>query len=325
MTSLPAAPPQPCAAVPDAVVLERLGHSYGRRRALHDLTLRVGRGELFGLLGPNGSGKSTLLRLLSTLQRPGEGRARVDGCDVAAEPDAVRRRLGVAFQSPSLDRKLTVHENLRFQGYLFGLRGRRLGERMDEMLARFSLTDRAGAVVETLSGGLRRRVELAKALLHKPPVLLLDEPSTGLDPAARLEFWAALAALRGETGLTVLVATHMMDEAERCDRVALLDRGLLVAADTPEALRSGLGAEVVTIECRDPVALAPRIGERLGVTPRPDRGALRLETREGPALVRRLLEAFGDDILALRLGKPTLEDVFLARTGHHLSNGEASP
>ncbi|MBI4083984.1 MAG: ABC transporter ATP-binding protein [Candidatus Lambdaproteobacteria bacterium] len=312
------------------IAIEELSFRYrGRRRmervALDGISLAIETGELFGLLGPNGSGKSTLIRILATLLTPAHGSVTVAGLDAASRPDAVRRRLGVAFQSPGLDGKLTVEENLRFQGLLFGMRGLPLERRISELLERFAVAERRHEYVETLSGGLKRRVELAKALLHAPALLLLDEPSTGLDPAVRLEFWNTLAMLRQAEPLTVVVATHLMDEAERCDRVALIDHGRLVALDTPDALKTELGGDVITIEAADAEALAGRIVQRLGVHPRIAEGALRLESRDAMALAASLMAGFGDQIRAIRLGKPTLEDVFLARTGRRLVDAEPHP
>lgn len=307
-----------------AIQVERLSYAYSGRRALEALSLEVKQGELFGLLGPNGSGKSTLLSILASLRTPGGGVARVDGLDVATQPAAVRHRLGVAFQSPSLDKKLSVEENIRFQGYLFGMHGKPLRARVNEMLERFGLEERRRERVETLSGGLKRRVELAKALLHRPSVLLLDEPSTGLDPAARLEFWNVLEEMRKDSQLTVVVATHLMDEADRCERVALLDQGRLVALDTPLALRSGLGGDSVVLDSAQPGELARQIEARLGLIPRIEGGALRLEAEDGMALAQQLMAAFPDQIRAVRVGKPTLEDVFLSLTGRKLDGGGES-
>jgi len=304
-----------------AIAVESLSYSYPNRPALADISFTVARGELFGLVGPNGSGKSTLLRVLATLLPPMGGRAAVDGLDVVGAASEVRRRLGVAFQSPSLDGKLTVEENLRFQGYLFGLRGRRLAARIQPLLERFSLVDRRRERVETLSGGLKRRVELAKAILHQPPLLLLDEPSSGLDPAARQDFWRVLRGLNAEGGLTVVVATHLMEEADRCARIALLDEGRLVVVDAPETLKGELGAEQITLETADPEALAAAIRDRFGFDAGARDGVVRLGSGEGLAAGGKILAAFPELVRALRLGRRTLEDVFLERTGHSLEGG----
>jgi ABC-2 type transport system ATP-binding protein len=310
---------EPAAAM---ILIEGLTYRYPSRVALDGVSFDVRQGELFGLLGPNGSGKSTLLRILTGLRRPASGSATIAGVDVTRKPAAVRHRLGVAFQSPSLDGKLSVRENLRFQGYLFGMAGARLSARIGEMLAHFGLEERQRERVETLSGGMKRRVELAKALLHGPPVLLLDEPSTGLDPAARLEFWQVLEQMRKREGLTVVVATHLMDEAERCERVALLDQGRLMVVDTPKALKAALGGETVTLETANPEQLAGHIRKKYGFEPVISGNQVRIGNVKGMATARKLLDAFDGDVRAVTVGHPTLEDVFLARTGRGLDGEE---
>jgi ABC-2 type transport system ATP-binding protein len=307
------------------VRVRELSLSYGPRKALDSLSLEIGEGELFALLGPNGSGKSTLLRILATLLLPGGGLAEVAGLNVVTQSAAARRRLGVVFQFPSLDVKLTVSENLRFQGYLYGLSGKSLATRSEELLTRFGLADRRSERVETLSGGLKRRVELAKTLLHRPGLLLLDEPSTGLDLAARQSFWNILTELMAEGGLTVVLATHLMDEADRCGMVALLDEGKLVDMDTPTRLKHSLGDTVITIEAPHPESLAAPVAERCGVQPTIENGKLRLTRSPDPSLAHRLLEWFPGKITSVQLGPPTLGDVFLARTGRPIGNTEPQP
>jgi ABC-2 type transport system ATP-binding protein len=309
---------------PAALRVEGLSLRYRQRTALETVSFTVAPRELFALLGPNGSGKSTLLRILSTLLRPSAGRALVDGLDATAQAAAVRHRLGVVFQAPGLDRKLSVSENLRFHGHLYGLSGRALAARIDALLERFALADRRRDLAGTLSGGLRRRVELAQALLHRPRVLLLDEPSAGLDLPSRQAFWQTLEELRAEDALTVIVATHLMDEAERCGRVALLDRGRLVALDTPGALKREVGEVVMTLEATDPDTLVARLAERMGLQGVVQDGIVRLRGTADPALAPRLLEAFPAEITALRLGRPTLADVFLARTGRAMQDAEGA-
>jgi ABC-2 type transport system ATP-binding protein len=307
-----------------AIAVQGLERRFGERVALAGVTFTVAPGERLALLGPNGSGKSTLLRTLATLLRPTMGTALVCGLDIRREPSAVRHRLGTVFQSPSLDGKLTVRENLTIQGHLYGLRGAELTQRSAEALERLSLGDRAKDRVEALSGGMKRRVELAKVLIHRPSVLLLDEPSTGLDPAARLEFWAALLAVQQEQGLTVLVATHLMDEADRCTRAALLDEGRLVALDAPDALKAQVGGPVLDIEAVDPDALLPKLKTSLGLAARKVGNALRIEGTSGFDVAERVQRAFPREVLAVRVGQPTLEDVFLALTGRRLAKEEAA-
>ncbi len=294
--------------------VQDLAFRYGERRALDGVTFAVRPGELFGLLGPNGGGKTTLFRVVTTLAPPAEGAARVFGDDVVTDPTAVRRSLGVVFQQPALDAELTVRENLRFHGALVGLAARDLDRRIAETLDRFGLADRAGDRVKTLSGGLTRRADLARGLLHRPPLLLLDEPTTGLDPTARRGLWDALVRLRRDRGTAVVVATHLMEEAERCDRVGILDRGRLVALGRPDDLRAELGAEALWLESKHPATLRELLADRLGIAARPVGAALLVETEDAPAALARVLAAFPDDIEAATVRRPTLDDVFASRT-----------
>jgi ABC-2 type transport system ATP-binding protein len=301
---------------PVAVAITGLSHRYGSRPALADLDLSIERGEIFAVLGPNGGGKTTLFRVLSTLAPVQTGEVKIAGCDVARQPDEVRKRIGVVFQAPSLDRKLTATENIDLQGSLYGLRGKELAARRDELLDQFGLRDRARELTEKLSGGLRRRVELAKGLIHRPELLLLDEPSTGLDPAARSDLWQYLKSLRDEHGTTVVLTTHFLDEADAADRIAILNEGRLVALGQPDYLRSAVGGDSITIESGAPGELASAIHQQFSITPTVVDGAVRLEVPSGHQWIARLVEAFPGRIAAIRLGKPTLEDVFIARTGH---------
>ncbi len=288
---------------------------YGSHVALRGVSFEVGSGEVFAFLGPNGSGKTTLFRLLSTLIPLQEGRVEILGCDIRSQLQRVRESIGVVFQAPSLDIKLTVRENIHHQGALYGMSGKLLRGRCREVLAELGLEDRADHRVETLSGGLKRRVELAKGLLHHPRLLLMDEPSTGLDPGARSDLWRFLQTLRQEQGITVLLTTHLLEEADRADRIAILDAGKLVALDSPHALRAALGGDCLTIETAEPEALAAEMQARFSLAARVVDGSLRLETSNGPAQIQELTAAFGERIRSLRLGKPTLEDVFIEKTG----------
>jgi ABC-2 type transport system ATP-binding protein len=299
-----------------AVRIEGLSHRYGDRQALAGVAFKIDEREIFGLLGPNGGGKTTLFRILATLLPLQEGAAAVLGDDLRTRPHAIRSRIGVTFQSPSLDPRLTVFENLKHQGHLYGLSGRELRNRVAELMDRLRLDDRARDRVESLSGGLKRRVEIAKGLLHDPQLLLLDEPSTGLDPGARHDLWQLLTQLRRDDGVTVLVTTHLMEEAERCDRLGILDRGRLVALGTPDELRASIGGDCLTIETDGPDELAGRIAARFGVEPQRIGRQLRIERENGHELLRDLVAAFPQEVTAVSLAKPTLEDVFIARTGH---------
>src|ERR1700674_5113538 len=250
--------PEIAVATSSVISVQNLVHRYGDRTALNGVSFDVRPAELFGLLGPNGSGKTTLFRILSTLMIPVAGRALVLGFDAARDLNNMRRHIGVVFQAQSIDIKLTAAENLRHQGHLYGLHGAALKSRIQEMLARVGLGDRAHEKAETLSGGMQRRLELAKGLLHHPSVLLLDEPTTGLDPGARRDLWQYLAILRDEERVTVIVTTHLMEEAGRCDRLAFLSQGKLVALGTPFDLKQEIGGDVIVLDTRDPESLADR-------------------------------------------------------------------
>lgn len=301
-----------------AIQIESVYHSYGARQALCGISLAVRTGEIVGLLGPNGGGKTTLFKILSTLTPLSQGHISILGHDLAQRADAIRRYLGVVFQHPSLDPKLTVFENLQHHGHLYGLRGQTLRRQADESLHRLGLLERRRDLVETLSGGLQRRVELAKALLHEPSILLLDEPSTGLDPGARIGFMSTLQELREKRGTTILLTTHMLEEAEGCDRVGILHQGCLVALDTPEGLKRQVGGDVVVIDSPTPSALRERIVERFHCEPTLVGDKVRVEIEQGHAFVRDVVEAFADAIQAVTFGKPTLADVFMHLTGQPL-------
>ena len=309
----------PEAASPSAAVIsvQNLVHRYENRTALNGVSFDVRPAELFGLLGPNGSGKTTLFRILSTLMIPSGGRAIIMGCDAAQEPARLRRQIGVVFQAQSVDMKLTAYENLWHQGHLYGLRGIGLKKRITEILSRVGLADRAKELVETFSGGMQRRIELAKGLLHHPGVLLLDEPTTGLDPGARRDLWQYLQMLRDEEHVSVLVTTHLMEEAERCDRLAIMNEGNLVALGTPAELKSEIGGDVVLLDAaHDAGLLAERIRARFHVDTTVLENQVRIEHEGAHRFVTEVVEAFPGEIEALSISKPALEDVFIRRTGH---------
>ncbi|MBK9063562.1 MAG: ATP-binding cassette domain-containing protein [Acidobacteria bacterium] len=311
-----------------AVETAALSCAYGARLALDGATLSVARGEIFALLGPNGGGKTTLFRILATLLKPTSGSFRIDGLDPASDARAVRRKLGVVFQAPGLDRKLTVKENLALQGALLNMSGTGLTARIDELLGAFSIRDRAGDLVETLSGGLARRVEIAKALLAAPPVLLLDEPSTGLDPGARRDLTALLTQL-AKGGTAVLLTTHLFDEADAAHRIGILDRGRLVALGAPAALKAEVGGDVVTVEAREDggaPALAREISARFGAEAGKVAAVgktVRVERPQAHTFVPALVEAFPGRFRSLTLGAPSLEDVFIDRTGRAFREADA--
>jgi ABC-2 type transport system ATP-binding protein len=274
-------------------------------------------GEFFALLGPNGGGKTTLFRIVSTLIDATGGTVQVFGIDVRRRPAEVRTRIGVVFQAPAIDRRLTVSENLHHHGRLYGMRAEELSERCSDALATLRLTDRADDIVGTLSGGLQRRAELAKALITRPDLLILDEPTTGLDPATRRDVRDHLMQLRSQ-GMTIMMTTHLMEEATTCDRVAIIHHGKLVAIDTPAQLVEAVGGDVIVVVAREPRTLASAIRKRFGIAAELVDDRLRIEKRRGHEFVPELVEAFPGEIDAITFGKPTLEDAFVHLTGERL-------
>jgi ABC-2 type transport system ATP-binding protein len=305
------------------VSIERLSHSYPparrkqeSRQALKDISFQVEKGQMFCLLGPNGSGKSTLFRILSTLSRLQTGTVKILGLDITTQEDLIRQQIGVVFQSPSLDKKLTAGENLHHQGHLYSLRGTELNRRIDELLKQVGVLDRKKDIVETLSGGIQRRVELAKSLLHHPSLLLLDEPSTGLDPGARRDFETYLRELRDKDGTTILLTTHILDEADQCDTIAIFDQGTLVALGSPAELKKEIGGDVISISSGNVSGLSGQIKNRFGGEPYVVGNTVHIEKSNGHSFIPQLVEAFPGQIESITLSKPTLEDVFIHKTGH---------
>jgi ABC-2 type transport system ATP-binding protein len=287
------------------------------RLALRGISFDVKAGDFHCVLGPNGSGKSTLFRILSTASLPPPGVVKVFGRDIGSDdPGPVRSSIGVVFQNPALDKKLSVTENLACHGRLYGLASRLIAERSADLLGRLSLSDRASDPVGTLSGGLQRRVELAKALLHGPRLLLMDEPTTGLDPSARIEFLSLLRGYRREAGTTIVYTTHILDEAEECDSLLILDGGSIVAHGTPAALRAEVGREIVILRSRDPGALASALSSKYPLPVYRADDTVRVECDDAPTLLPELLRAFGGDVDMVQLSRPSIEDVYIKKTGH---------
>jgi ABC-2 type transport system ATP-binding protein len=326
VSALADAGPEPEHTPASVISVQNLVHRYENRTALNGISFDVRPAELFGLLGPNGSGKTTLFRILSTLMIPTAGRAVVMGCDAAQDAASLRRQIGVVFQAQSVDPKLTAYENLWHQGHLYGLRGATLKKRVAEILTRVGLADRSKERVETFSGGMQRRIELGKGLLHHPGVLLLDEPTTGLDPGARRDLWQYLQMLRDEEHVSVLVTTHLMEEAERCDRLAILNEGNLVALGTPTELKSEIGGDVILLDAaRDASVLAEHIHSRFHVETTVMGTQVRIEREGGHRFVPDVVEAFPGEIQAISVSKPALEDVFIHRTGHKFWSEDREP
>ena len=298
-----------------ALSISHLTHRYGSRVALDDVSLSVSPGSFVALLGPNGGGKSTLFRICATLQRASEGSVQVFGADVKTESAAVRRRLGVVFQSPALDQRLTVRENLLHHGRLYGLQGRPLRAGIEEALLRVGLADRSREIVSRLSGGLKRRAEIAKVLMTRPSLLLLDEPTTGLDPGVRRDLWRDLAAIRASDGTTIVLTTHLLDEAAAADHVFVLDRGRIVVDGAPETLTRMVGGDVIRLVSAAPADLASRIRERFRPRPRVVDDEVRVEHDHAHTFAAALVDAFPGEIRSVHFGRPTLEDVFVHFTG----------
>ena len=314
---------------PIIISISQLSHVYAGtrkktgRRALHEVDIDIHSGETMALLGPNGSGKSTLLRALTTALVPTSGAVRVGGALLEQDPAAVRRQLGVVFQNPALDGKMTVGENLRMAGLLYGMGRRVVRQRSQQLLEAVGLWERRNERTEKLSGGMRRRVELAKALLPAPAILVLDEPTAGLDPVARQEFWHQVEALRADEQLTVVVSTHLLDEAERADRVAILHQGELLVCGPPRALQRQLGREILTLCSDDAVALQAALRSAMGLEGQVVDQDLRVPLRSDISL-DEVFQRFGSQIRSLSLAPPSLDDVFVRHTGQHLEEGSAA-
>jgi ABC-2 type transport system ATP-binding protein len=304
------------------IEVDRLERTFGEKRAVAGLTFQVPEAAVYGFLGPNGAGKSTTMKILSTLLAPTAGTARVAGHDVTRAPDQVRRLLGMVFQDPAVDDRLTARENLLLHCMIYGVPRRERARRIDEALSWIDLAAEAGTRVRSFSGGMRRRLEVARALLHRPRVLLLDEPTTGLDPQTRRALWERLHALRRDEGLTLFVTTHYMDEAEVCDRVAIIDHGVLVAEDAPAALRARVGVQRVTLSTADDAAAADQL-TRLGLEPQRTPGGVEFAVDGVEGFLPRLA-GFPVPIRGLQVRQPTLEDAFVALTGRNIRPEAAS-
>ena len=306
------------------VEVRGLQKQYGQIEAVRGIDLSVRAGEIFGFLGPNGAGKTTTISILCTLVRKTAGDALVAGVDVDKDPSGVRRRIGLVFQDPSLDAQLTGRENLELHGQIYGMPSGLRKQRIKDLLEVVELTDRSDSRVMTYSGGMKRRLEIARGVLHHPQVLFLDEPTLGLDPQTRKHIWEYLHAMRKREGITLFMTTHYMDEAEFCDRIAIIDKGRIAALGTPNELKAKVGGDVITLTVADPVAAAADIHERFGLTPIRDEGSLRIEVTDGAAFLPRLVRELSVPVETVSLRRPSLDDVFLKLTGHAIRAEGAS-
>jgi ABC-2 type transport system ATP-binding protein len=310
----------------DTAVIEvhDLDRRFGQTQAVKGVSFQVSAGEVFGFLGPNGAGKTTTINMLCTLLRPTSGSARVNGFDVVRQRSDVRRSIGLVFQQSTLDNALSAEQNLRFHAYAYGVPSEVRELRIRELLTLVELWDRRKGSVRTFSGGMKRRLEIARGLLHRPRVLFLDEPTLGLDPQTRRRIWDYLAELRARERLTVFLTTHYMDEAEHCDRIAVIDHGEIVALDTPDHLKSAVGGDLISISAADGQASAEELRQRFGVTPTiaDATGMVSFRVPAGEAFLPEFVRSFGQQLEAISVRRPTLDDVFLHLTGREIRDGE---
>jgi ABC-2 type transport system ATP-binding protein len=309
---------------PDAIQADHLSKVYGDLQAVNDVSFTVGARETFGFLGPNGAGKSTTISILCTLLKPSGGTARVAGFDVVRQQAEVRRRIGLVFQDQTLDEYLTAAENLRFHAELYGVPRRETAPRIQQMLEMVELWDRRDSIVRTFSGGMRRRLEIARGLLHSPHVLFLDEPTIGLDPQTRAHIWQYIQDLRRREAITIFLTTHYMDEAEYCDRIAIIDSGKLVALDTPEALKAAVADDRIELRVDDGNAALMALRTQFGIDAGISEGQVVFRVPQGEEFVPRLFAELGVPIRSISITRPTLDDVFLAYTGRTIRDAEAS-
>ena len=310
---------------PAAVEVTGLEKRFGEVEAVRGVDFRVEPGETFGFLGPNGAGKSTTINILCTLAKPTAGSARVAGHDVVTERDAVRRSIGLVFQDPTLDGDLSAEQNLRFHGELYGVPRAVLGDRIDGLLGMVRLADRRKSVVNTFSGGMKRRLEIARGLLHSPRVLFLDEPTIGLDPQSRASVWEYVRALKDSEDITVFLTTHYMDEAENCDRIAIMDSGRIVALGSPDALKAAVGQDRIRITTGDDEAAIAALRSEFGVEAGMQSGEVTFSVPDGERFVPRLFAELGVAITSVAVSRPTMDDVFMRYTGSTIRDAESAP
>ncbi|MDI6891675.1 MAG: ATP-binding cassette domain-containing protein [Actinomycetota bacterium] len=307
------------------IEVESLTKKFGELVAVDCVSFDVEKGEIFGFLGPNGAGKSTTINMLCTLLKPTSGGAILNGFDVLKEPHAVRRSIGLVFQDPSLDDRLTARENLEFHAMVYNLAPKDMWDRIAEVLRLVDLEDRQNDLVRNFSGGMKRRLEIARGLIHYPKVLFLDEPTLGLDPQTRNHIWQYVHDLKEREEITIFLTTHYMDEAENCGRIAIIDYGRIIALDTPDGLKRQVGGDIITIKTVDNERAAREIKERYGLEVSRDDGSLKFEIVRGEEFIPDLISGLSIEITSINWRKPTLEDVFLKLTGRAIREEDAGP
>jgi ABC-2 type transport system ATP-binding protein len=308
-----------------AIVVRKLTKHFGDVEAVRGVDFEVATGEVFGFLGPNGAGKTTTINMLCTLAKPTSGSAAVAGHDVVRERDDVRRNIGLVFQDPTLDGYLTAEQNLRLHAELYGVQSDLVVPRMRQVMEMVGLWDRKDSVVATFSGGMRRRLEIARGLMHSPRVLFLDEPTIGLDPQTRRSIWTYIRELKEREEITIFMTTHYMDEAEWCDRIAIMDHGEIVALDTPEALKAAVGRDRVTIHTDDNDAAIATLARQFAIEAKVSEGAVSFGVSAGEEFVPRLFAEFELPIRSVSVSRPTLDDVFMSYTGTTIRDAEEDP
>jgi ABC-2 type transport system ATP-binding protein len=306
------------------IEVKNLTKKFNGLTAVDNVSFEVKRGEIFGFLGPNGAGKSTTINILSTVLSPTKGEAFINNFSILSQRDGVRKSIGLVFQDPSLDDRLTAEENLRFHARLYAVPGDEYKKREKEVLNLVDLWDRRNEVVKNFSGGMKRRLEIARGLIHYPAVLFLDEPTLGLDPQTRAHLWSYILKLKREKEMTIFMTTHYMNEAENCDRIAIIDHGKIIALDTPDNLKAKVRGDVISMKSNDKLSLKKELEERYRVEVKEKDSTLRIEVANGDQFLPRLFNELTAKIDAIELRKPTLDDVFLNFTGHAIREEAAS-
>lgn len=307
----------------NVIEVEELSKNFGQLAAVDRVSFQVAEGEIFGFLGPNGAGKTTTISMLCTLLTPTGGRATVNGYDVLRQRSEVRHSIGLVFQEPTLDEYLTAEQNLRFHAYAYNISKEIREKRISELLELAELSDRRKSKVRTFSGGMKRRLEISRGLLHSPRILFLDEPTLGLDPQTRRHIWDHILSLRKQHNLTIFLTTHYMDEAENSDRITIIDRGHIIALDTPDKLKDALGGDMVTLKAEDNDAAALELKEKYGLSSIIQNGTITFSVSQGEKFLPKLMNSFQNRLLSIGIRRPTLDDVFLKLTGRAIRDEDA--